>query len=131
MEFFFADPNVERTPPKETRLIDLRAEPDPDGKRIRVAIECTPFQKRPYLEVVLTDPSDQVIASASIIEPMAWKLEITLHIRKPIGASVEPNEVEKAEKKPPQSGPYTLTTSLSYPEIGQIDQRQITVARQP
>ena len=38
MEFFFADPNVERMPPKEVRLLNLVAEPDSDGKRGRESI---------------------------------------------------------------------------------------------
>ena len=111
MEFFLNDASVERRLPAETRLLDLRAEPDPDGKRMRVALNLTPFQQRPYIELSLTDPDGNAAASASIIEPMGWKLELTLHIRK-YGST---------------AGNYTLTASLSYPDLGEIDRRTIII----
>jgi len=130
MEFFFADPNVERMPPKEVRLLNLVAEPDSDGKRVRVAMEITPFEKRPYIELTLIDASDQEVASASIIEPMVWKLELTLHIRKAAASVPNPDSEVKKEGPAAQSEPCTLIASLSYPDVGEIDRRQITVACQ-
>ena len=111
MEFFITDPNVERLPPAKTRLLDLRAEPDPDGKRLRVALALTPFQQRPYIELSLTDSTGDEVASASIVEPVGWKLELTLHIRK-TGST---------------AGNYILTASLSYPDLGEVDRRTLTV----
>jgi hypothetical protein len=111
MEFFINDPNIQRLPPVETRFLDLRAEPDPDGKRIRVALELTPFQKRPDIELKLMDSTGKEISSASILEPVSWKLELTLHIR--INA--------------PAAGKYTLSASLSYPELGAIDRQMLVV----
>ena len=67
--------------PEETRITSLTAEPYPDGYRLRVNIEITPFQKRPHIEVTLNDADGKEIASSSIIEPMSWKLEFTMHIR--------------------------------------------------
>ena len=58
MEFFLNDPQVHRLPPNQTRLLDLRAEPYPDGRRMRVALELTPFEQRPYIELTLTDPAE-------------------------------------------------------------------------
>jgi hypothetical protein len=110
MEFFLNDPNIERLPPEATRLLDLRADPYPDGRRLRVELELTPFLKRPEIELTLTDPSGQTCASATIIEPMGWKLDLTLHIR---ALSV----VE---------GAYTLTVVLSYPDLGEVDRRTIS-----
>jgi hypothetical protein len=115
MEFFLNDPNIERLPAAETRLLDLHAEPDPDGKRIRVALDLTPFQQRPYIELSLTDPSGNEAASASIVEPVGWKLELTLHIR----------------KTAPAVGKYTLTASLTYPELDEIDRRTIIIEVPP
>jgi hypothetical protein len=112
MEFFINDPKVVRLPPAETRLRDLRAEPEPDGKRLRVALELTPFQQRPFLELTLTDADGQEVASASIVEPVGWKLELTLHVRK-AGAT---------------AGSYELSAHLSYPELGEVDRRSLTVA---
>ncbi len=128
MEFFFNDPNIERLPPEKTRLLDLRADPNPDGKRIRVALELTPFLKRPYIELILADPAGREITSASIVEPNGWKLELTLHLRR--GPVPEPG-VEAAvntEEKTATPAECSLTATLSYPDLGEIDRRQITVA---
>jgi hypothetical protein len=111
MEFFLNDPNIVRYPPAEIHLLELRAIPDPDGKRLRVTLELTPFLQRPLLELELIDSVGSKVASASIIEPVGWKLELTLHIR----------------KTGPTNGKYTLSVSLSYPELGEIDLRTITV----
>jgi hypothetical protein len=111
MEFFIADPNVERLPPDKTRFLNLQAEPYPDGTRLRVSLELTPFQQRPTIELMLTSPDGSQAAAASIIEPMAWKLELTLHIR-----DHQTNVLN-----------YTLTASLHYPELGELDRREIPI----
>ena len=105
MEFFINDPNIQRSPPAGTRLLNLGAEPDPDGKRLRVTLEVTPFQQRPDIELSLTDSTGIEIATASIIEPVGWKLELNLHIR----------------KYALTAGKYTLAASLSYPDLGEVD----------
>jgi hypothetical protein len=111
MEFFLNDPQVPRLPPDQTRLLDLRAEPYPDGQRLRIALELTPFQQRPYLELTLKAPGGEAVASASIVEPMTWKLELTLHIRKADFAV----------------GKYTLVAGLSYPDLGEVDRRELAI----
>lgn len=111
MEFYLNDPEVERVAPEATRILDLRAEPYPDGIRLRVALDLTPFQKRPDIEFVLTDAEGHEAGSASVVEPVAWKLELTLHNR----------------KAGPTAGQYSLRAQLSYPELGKIDQREVTI----
>jgi hypothetical protein len=111
MEFFINDPNIIRYPPAEVHLLDMRANPAPDGKRLRVALDLTPFQQRPLIELILTDSSGNNVASASIIEPVGWKLELTMHIR----------------KTGPTYGKYNLSASLSYPELGEVDRITLTI----
>ena len=108
MEFFINDPSIPRYPPAEVHLLDLRADSDPDRKRLRVTLELTPFKQRPIIELDLTDSAGNKVASASIIEPVGWKLELTLHIRKIV----------------PTNGKYTLVASLSYPDMG--DRQRMT-----
>ncbi len=120
MESFFPGPDVERFPPEKIRLLNLSAEPDPDGKRLHLKIDLTPFEKKPTLELILTDSTGQELSSASIIEPMSWKLELTLHIRK------DPATVGES-KIGSSTIPCTLTASLSYPELGEVDRRQASV----
>lgn len=99
MEFFFPEDNLQRTSPEETRIISLTAEPYEDGRRVRVNIEMSPFEQRPHLEFTLTDRESQEISTASFVEPMAWKLEFTMHLR-----------------AKPADGPLDLEARLFYPD---------------
>lgn len=114
MEPFFPDPSIERFLPPQVRILALHPEPW-SGARLHLTIELTPFLQRPNLEITLTGPSAQVWASASILEPMAWKLELTLHLRPPGGTP------------PTFPALCTLTLSLSYPDLGETDRRQVPV----
>jgi hypothetical protein len=98
MDFFFPEDQLQRAAPEETRITSLTAEPYPDGYRLRVNIQMTPFQKRPHLEVVLNDANKEEVASTSIVEPMGWKIEFTMHIRGEL------------------NNPYTLAATLFYPD---------------
>ncbi len=110
MEIFFQDPNAIPLPPEEVRFTDLKVEPYPDGQRIRINLDVTPFQKRPYIELVLSDQSGNEVSTASIVEPMTWKLELTMHIR-----GVKDT-----------AGRYTLVSRLFYPEQPDNDRRELT-----
>lgn len=98
MDFFLPEDRLQRMTPAETRIILLNAEPYPDGYRLRVNIEMTPFQQRPHLEVSLKDADGEEVASSSIVEPLSWKIEFTMHVR--------------GELK----NPYTLEATLFYPD---------------
>ena len=98
MDFFFPEDNLTRAVPEETKISSLSAETYPDGRRLRVNIEVTPFQKRPYIEITLHDKDENEIASTSIVEPLSWKLEFTMHLRGEI------------------KNPYTLNARLYYPD---------------
>ncbi len=112
MDFFFEEDDLHRAVPEETRITSLTAEPYPDGERVRVDIEMTPFQKRPYLEVTLTDASGGEIATASIVEPMGWKLEFTMHLH---GAKANPFKLEAKLFYPdgPQAAPVSSNFEVS------------------
>lgn len=98
MDFFLPEDHLQRATPEETRITSLTAEPYPDGYRLRVNIEMTPFQQRPHLDVVLTGADGEEVASTSIVEPLSWKLEFTMHIRGEL------------------TNPYTLAARLFYPD---------------
>jgi hypothetical protein len=99
MEFFFPEEHLHRTAPEETKILSLTAEPYEDGQRVRVNIEISPFEQRPHLEFTLTDTENKEISSASFVEPMAWKLEFTMHVR-----------------SKPADGPLALAARLYYPD---------------
>ena len=98
MDFFLPEDHLQRATPEETRITSLTAQPYPDGYRLRVNIEMTPFQTRPHVEVLLSDADHEEVASTSIVEPLSWKIEFTMHIRGEL------------------NNPYTLEAKLFYPE---------------
>lgn len=105
--FFFPDldeMNDNRVPPEEVRIENLSGEPYADGKRVRVNLDMTPFKVRPHADVVLINPQGELAANISIIEPMAWKLEFTLHMR-----------------EPRQDGDYKLMARIFYPPRDEED----------
>lgn len=121
MDFFFPEDNLNRMTPEETRITSLSAEPYPDGYRLRVNMQVTPFQKRPHIEVTLKDSDGDDVASTSIVEPMSWNLEFTMHLHDeelknpytlearlyyPYGPSADPQSFS-FEVKPPPSSPGT------------------------
>jgi hypothetical protein len=120
MEFLFTDPDAERLSPANTRLLDLRAEPYPDGKHLQVALYLTPFQQKPYFDLTLTDSTGEIVAAARIVEPVSWKLELTLHIRKPA-----PNPIKESGVS--ASDVYKLASILSFPDLGEIDRRDLII----
>jgi hypothetical protein len=106
MDFFFPEDNLNRATPEETQIRELSARPYPDGYRVHVNLEITPFQKRPYIEVRVTDADGDEVASTSIVEPLSWKLEFTMHVR--------------GELK----NPYLLQARLFYPDGPAAETRQ-------
>lgn len=109
MEFFFPEDNLKRTSPEDTKILSLTAEPYEDGRRLRVNIEISPFEKRPNLEVKLIDSQNNEISLADFVEPMTFKLEFTMHLR------AEPVE-----------GPLELETKLFYPDGPQAEPVKIS-----
>jgi hypothetical protein len=112
MEFFLTDQDVERLPPADIRLLDLCADPYPDVKHLRVVLDPTPFQQKPYLALTLTDSPGEVVATASIVETVTWRFELTLHNPKP-GTTA--------------GGVFKLAVILSLPGLGEIDHRDLTI----
>jgi hypothetical protein len=108
MDFFLPEDNLTRAVPEETKITSLNAQTYPDGRRLRVNIEVTPFQKRPYIEVLLNNADGEEVASTSIVEPLSWKLEFTMHVRGEI------------------RNPHTLHARLYYPENGPSQEPVLT-----
>jgi hypothetical protein len=107
--FFFDSAEAIPLPPEEVRITEFTAEPYPEGQRVRVAIEMTPFQKRPWLELVMLDFDGEEVSTANIIEPLNYRIELTMHVRR-----AEP------------VGKYKLTARLFYPEQPDNDRKELT-----
>lgn len=110
MDIFFQDPSQVPLPPEEVRIRTFRAEPWPDGRRVLVYLELTPFQKRPSGKIIVLDDQGEEVANISIIETIDPKMEFTIHLRSP---------------KP--GCQYTASSTLFYPETEDaIDSEQAT-----
>ena len=104
----------EAKPPPEVRIIELRTEPWPDGRRIRVHLTLTAFQENPSLEVILTDDLGNEAARADIIETAENRIVFTLHIRSRSASNA-----------------YQLTASITYPDTGTVDTKSIDFQLDP
>jgi hypothetical protein len=111
MEITFHDPDDLPRPPDETRIRALSAEPWPDGRRVGVEVQITPFQERPNLHVCICDAQGREVASAGAMQILQQQIGFTMHLR-----------------HPETSGQYKVSVSLAYPdpdlELGVVDQAQ-------
>ena len=114
MDFFFPEDNLQRMTPEETRITALSADPYPDGTRLHINIEMTPFQQRPHLEITLFNGNGDEVASTSIVEPMTWRIEFTMHLR---GEYRNPYKVEARLFYPegPAAQPQTFSLDINPP----------------
>jgi len=117
MDLFFLDPDEIPLPPEEVRIRELNAEPWPDGKRVRISLEVDPFQKRPSIDIMITNPAGKPVAVASIIESMTKKMEITMHLRGTPGAGQYQVRAELYYQQKIEAG----DTQPSPPIITQVD----------
>lgn len=81
MDLFFRDPDEIPLPPDQVRIRKFRAEPWPDGRRVKITFELTPFLKRPNGEITIYNAHGEEATSLSIIETMDPRLEFTVHLR--------------------------------------------------
>jgi hypothetical protein len=83
MDIHFTDLSEVPLPPKEVRIRDFEIEPYPDGKRVRLTLELTPFLKPPSSEIFITDLLGNLVSTANIIEIIDPKIQLTMHLRMP------------------------------------------------
>ena len=115
MDIEFSEPSEAPVSPEEARIEGIRVEAYPDGRRLKIHLEITPFQVRPNLEILLQSPEGIEVASTRIIEAMEPSMRITLHLR-----------------DSPQKGLYTLFVKLSFEEpVLATQERQITFELTP
>ena len=106
--FFFDSAEASPLPPEEVRIMGIYAEPYPEGQRVRVTVEMTPFQIRPWLELVLLDNDGEEVTTANVIEPLNYKIELTMHV-----------------KRADPIGKYNLHARLFYPELPDGDSKTV------
>ncbi len=103
------DPTDLPRSPQETRFRQVRADPYPDGTRLRLQVSLTPFQQRPDIDIALFDGEGVEIASTTVVEALGPFLSLTMHL--PPGAA---------------QGECSARLLLRYPELDAVDERRIT-----
>lgn len=100
MDIFFSDPNDVPLPPDEVTIRSLEAKPYPDGRRIAVRFEITPFQQRPNIEINIKNEQGRTVADLSVVEAIENRMDFTMHLK---------------EENP--TGRYTISMRVFYADI--------------
>jgi hypothetical protein len=124
MDIFFQDPNEVRLPPEEVRLCGVQVMPLPDGRRVKILLELTPFIKRPNVDISITGVSGMEAARASILETMTRKLEFVLHMREAEPGGEYTLESMVYYQKLPE--PSNTTVEITLPEPIIVDRQKMT-----
>jgi hypothetical protein len=97
-------------PPEQVVIRSLSAEVYPDGRRVKVQVEVTPFLERPMVELSIRDAQDGLLAESTIVECADASFSITMHLR--------------GEK--PGGEACVLEVELSYPDLELKTVRRLT-----
>ena len=81
MEIDFLDSDELPVPPQDTRIVSLNAQLWPDGRRVGVEVQITPFQQHPDLHILIQDEQGRELASASAVQIRQHRITFTLHLR--------------------------------------------------
>lgn len=111
MDLQFVEPSEAPVPPEEVRIRDLSVQLLPDGRRVRLGLNITPFLEPPSIEAVIRDRHGDEITSATVIGAVTPEMEITLHLR--------------GEGDPAQ---YLLELELLYPPDDPVDRREVPLS---
>ncbi len=64
-------------------ILEAQATPYPDGRRVALRIELTPFQQRPNLEIKAKNATGEGVGVVSVVEAMGHRMSLTFHLRGP------------------------------------------------
>ena len=108
-EIFFFEQGDSPLPREEVRIEHIRAEPYPDGRRVRVTVALTPFSEKPNLSLTISDAKGDTVAEAELLEIITPATELTMHLSH-----------ARAEED------YTLHAELYYDNSDPQDERRST-----
>ncbi len=131
MDIFLQDPADIPLPPDEVRIRELRAEPYPDQRRVRIILEITPFQQRPNCEIQVLDENENLAASFSIIESIVAKMDFTVHLQggKLNGEYIASADIYYYEVEDPQEAQDSKTEHETHQlpsRVKVVDHREMT-----
>lgn len=118
---FIADPADAPQPRQKVQVRSIRATPYPDGKRVWIEADLTPFMPmdRPNLEITVTNAANETeIAAMTVIESHTPSITVTVHLR---GDNTEGNYIAHAGLF---YEPGTIQHRLSIPFLVKQDSSQ-------
>lgn len=80
-DIFFTDPDEVPLPPQEVRILLFKVEPNPDGRRVVVHFQLTPFQEKPNIEISIHDTDDIGVAQLNVVEAIENRMDFTVYLR--------------------------------------------------
>jgi hypothetical protein len=99
----FSNPSPSPTDEDEIKIKTFIAEPYPDGRRVKIKLLLSSFQRGPDAVIKISDQDDLQLASVNIVSIFSQENEITIHIpgnhKKPgsYNAAVEVFYIEEEE----------------------------------
>jgi len=108
MELPLVDPTEPPRSPEQTRLREVQVEPYPDGSRLRLHVQLTPFERRPDVDITVFNEEGEEIASTIVVQAFLPVLSLTMHL-------------------PPGAGSRECSARLllRYPELETVDERRV------
>ncbi|MCC6906268.1 MAG: hypothetical protein IT326_10525 [Anaerolineae bacterium] len=83
---FITDPSLAPQPREHMRVVRVIPNLYPDGQRVWLEIEITPFMPgdRPNLSIDVNRLNGPTVASMSVIETQLTQMSFTIHLREPL-----------------------------------------------
>ena len=66
---------------EDVRIKDIQTDVAPDGRRVAVDLELTPFIERPTIELYLENENGEKAGAITIIETMDFRVGVVVHLR--------------------------------------------------
>jgi len=123
MNIFLQGTDESRLPPEEVRLQELQIIPHPQGNKLNVSLELTPFKQRPNIDVTIFDASGKQVAHTSILEAVLNKIELVMHLRTPVPGSHYRVEACVYYQELPEMAETQVEVPLPEPLV--VDRREI------
>lgn len=107
---FFDDPEKAPKSREDVRLNDLGLYVYPDGRRVAVGFNLTPFLEKPCIEVRVVNERGEPAGWLNVIETIDANFSLTIHLR---------------DKEPTDLYQVTATVYYQTPETDRMDVHQV------
>jgi hypothetical protein len=121
---FYDDPLQSPRPREDVRINQLGLHVFPDGRRVAVGFDITPFLERPSIDVTVTNGHGEQAASLTVIEAYETNFSLTMHLRDKAATERYDVRVELYYRSP-EEGRQTVdvkTEAFNVPGPNEVDE---------